>query len=106
MQKPPTKADLRKQLNEAVDHYVKAGGTIHKVPRGASGRTADKPGDQPLFASPKTPRTYVNEVVAAIEARRRSKPPLPASKPKGKSPREKWIYDDFGEPIRKVWVEE
>jgi hypothetical protein len=49
----------------------------------------------------------VPEVVAAIEARRihklRHKPRFKSRTP---SPQRKIIYDDFGEPLRRVWQEE
>ena len=53
-------------------------------------------------------RTLVPEVVAAIEERRKA---LLKRTPKGRrqrspQPRRKVIYDDFGEPLRKVWIDE
>jgi hypothetical protein len=50
----------------------------------------------------------VPEVVAAIEARRKDKM---SGKPQRKrsrlpQPRRKIIYDDFGEPVRRIWVDD
>ena len=84
---------------------------MENVPQGISGK---EPGDPPLFLNrrlflePKTERTLVPDVVAAIEARRKEKF---ARKPQRKGSRRpqsrrKTIYDDFGEPLRKVWVDE
>jgi hypothetical protein len=46
----------------------------------------------------------VPEVIAAIDERRNAKPATkPTTKPRTKK---KIIYDDFGEPLRWIWVEE
>ena len=60
-----------------------------------------------LFLEPKSQRTLVPEVVAAIEARRQKKfSRKPARKGRIAQPRRKVIYDDFGEPLRRVWVDD
>lgn len=107
LEKPPTKAELRKKLQSAVDSYIQEGGEIHEIPRGLSGREGNNGLlETPLFDSPKNSRTYVTELIANIESRRRT-PARPASKsPASKKPRQKTLYDDFGEPIRKIWVDE
>ena len=76
-----------------------------------SGISGKDPGDPPLFLNrrlfvePKNPRTPIPEVVAAIEARRlqkyRRKSPQKRRLP---PPRRKIIYDDFGEPLRRIWL--
>ncbi|MEZ5501443.1 MAG: hypothetical protein R3E50_01860 [Halioglobus sp.] len=110
MKKPVSKADIRSELQEETERFLRQGGRVDKIPQGISGKN---PGDPPLFLNrrlfvePKTPRTLVPEVVAAIEARRtqkyRRKP-----QPRGRlpRPRRKVSYDDYGEPLRKVWLEE
>ncbi|MEH6616422.1 MAG: hypothetical protein V7699_01140 [Porticoccus sp.] len=105
MKKFPTKADLRIELQTQIDDYTRQGGEINKVPRGLSGR--DNPQESlqtPLFDGPKTNRTPIPEVVAALDLR--SQKNTAVKKPAEKRRREKIIYDDFGEPLRKVWVEE
>ena len=111
--KPPfTKADLRRELDRQIDAYLREGGQVHEIPRGLSGRD---PADGPLPAAPffglansegggenKEKRTYLTDVIAAIEARR--KPPA-VVKAKPRRPHKKFIYDDFGEPVRWVWEE-
>jgi hypothetical protein len=104
--KPPvTKADLRRELDRQIDAYLREGGQVQEIPRGISGR---EPSDGPLPAAPfcggenKEKRAYLTDVIAAIEARR--KPPA-AIKTKPRRPRKKFIYDDFGEPVRWVWEE-
>jgi hypothetical protein len=92
-------------------HFVQQGGKVDQIPRGTSGK---EPGAPPtylakrLFTEPRETRTFVPEVIAAIEARRLEKLKRPA-KPRParpSKPRRKIIYDDFGEPLRRVWVEE
>lgn len=109
MKPPITKADIRSEIERQIDDYLNGGGTVTNVERGLSGRENPngplKP-DNTAFQQPKVPRTYVSDVVAAIDARRGKKPTGTASKSATKRPRKKIIYDDFGEPLREVWVEE
>ena len=111
MKKPVSKAEIRDELSEQTERFLQRGGRVENVPQGISGK---EPGDPPLFLNrrlflePKTERTLVPDVVAAIEARRKEKF---ARKPQRKGSRRpqsrrKTIYDDFGEPLRKVWVDE
>lgn len=105
MKKIPTKADLRIELQKQIDAFTRQGGEIDKIPRGHSGRENTLGSFQtPLFNEPKTDRTPIPEVVAELDARRQKK--TGAKKPTEKRRREKVIYDDFGDPIRKVWVDE
>lgn len=109
MKRPITKADIRSEIERQIDSYLNGGGKVTNVERGLSGREDPngplKP-DNTAFQQPKVPRTYVSDVVAAIDARRAKKPARLAAKPKPKKPRKKIIYDDFGEPLREVWVDE
>jgi hypothetical protein len=111
VKKPISKADIRAELDQEMERFLKTGGSVETIPRGISGKN---PGDPPvflnkrLFIEPKATRTLVPEVVAAIEERRkqrfkRSPTPKRSSQPK---PKRKIIYDDFGEPLRKIWVDE
>lgn len=102
---PPSKAELRRELGHQVDMYLREGGEVHAIPRGISGRNA---ADGPLPNAPfagsgeRNPREYLTDVIAGIEARRKpTEPPKHASR----RPRKKYIYDDFGEPVRWVWEE-
>jgi hypothetical protein len=111
VKKLPSKADLRARLERETERFLQEGGRVEEVPTGQSAR---EPGDEParftrrLFTEPPAKRTLVPEVVAAIEARRktlfkRSPSPKRTRLPR---PRRKIIYDDFGEPLRKVWVDD
>ena len=111
MKKPVSKEDLRAELERATARFLRQGGRVEQVPQGTSGKD---PGDPPLFLNrrlfiePRTKRTLVPEVVAAIEARRKEKlrrNPGPKRK-RLPEPRRKTIYDDFGEPLRRVWVDD
>lgn len=110
MKKPTSKADIREALEQQMERYLQQGGSVNKIEQGISGKD---PGDPPiflnrrLFIEPKEKRTLVPEVVAAIEARRKEKfARKPARKGRREQPRRKVIYDDFGEPLRKVWIDE
>ena len=112
VKKLPTKDELRAALEKETNRYLQDGGKVDEIPSGVSGTDPEKAQSfysGALFSQPRTPRTFVPEVVAAIEQRRgqmkmkRRQAPRRSRLPK---PRRKVIYDDFGEPIRKVWVDE
>ena len=111
MKKPVSNDDIRRELQQEIDNFLEQGGRVENIPQGTSGKN---PGDPPLslnrrlFVEPKSTRTHIPEVVAAIEARRKAKlqrTPKPKRSRAGK-PKRKIIYDDFGEPLRKVWVDD
>ncbi len=112
VKKLPTKADLRAALEQETRRYLKQGGKVEEVPAGATGTDPEKPHtfqSSRLFAEPRGSRTFLPDVVAAIESRRSQLKRDRRSAPKRSRlprPRRKTIYDDFGEPIRKVWVDE
>ena len=106
MKRPISKADIRQDIDKQIADFLKSGGEVAEIQRGLSGR--DNP-DGPIKTDlinnqPKEGRTYVPEVIAAIDARRNAKPAK--SKPSKPKLRRKIIYDDFGEPLREVWIEE
>lgn len=111
MKKPVSKEDVRAQLQRETERFLNRGGEVVNIPRGVSGKN---PGDPPLFLNrrlfiePPVPRTPIPEVIAAIEARRQLTPRRNQVRKRARlpQPRRKVIYDDFGEPLRRVWVEE
>lgn len=111
VKKPVSKSELRAELERETERFLKRGGHVENVERGISGKD---PGEAPLFLNrrlfvePKSQRTLVPEVVAAIEARRQEKLKRKPARKRSRlpQPRRKVIYDDFGEPLRKVWVDE
>jgi len=107
LKKPISKAHIRTEIEQQIADYVERGGAVSEIERGISGRESAigplKP-DNSNFQQPKVGRTYLPEVVAAIESRRNKKVEKP--KPSRRRPYKKIIYDDFGEPLRWEWVEE
>lgn len=109
MKKPVSKAEVREQLRLEVERFLQQGGQVEDIPPGVSGRDA---GDPPLFLNrrlfiePREPRTEIPEVLAALDARRKPRRGPVRKRSRLPQPRRKVIYDDFGEPLRKVWVEE
>lgn len=111
MKKPVSKEDIRRELQQEIEEFLQQGGRVQKIPQGISGR---EPGEPPvylnrrLFIEPKAKRTHIPEVIAAIEARRREKLQRSPKRKRSRTPqpKRKIIYDDFGEPLRKVWVDD
>lgn len=109
-QRAPSKAALRQELEQATRQFLHKGGEVQSVPTGTS---AWEPGTRPpptrpLFNEPRTERTPVTDVVATIEARREAMRSRrkPQRKPRSQRSRRRVIYDDFGEPLRHVWVDD
>lgn len=103
MKKLPTKADIRAEIDASIEDFLAQGGAVKEVPRGQS---AWQPGQgrhpSQYTDRPKQTQTFVPEIIAAIEARR--KPQTPA-KEKTKKPQKRLVLDDFGEPLRWEWDE-
>lgn len=108
MKKTPNKSDIRRQIEQQIDAFLQEGGEVKLIHPGISGRDSLqgplRPGGE-FVAGEKTSHTYIPEVVAAIEARRQ-RPKQEKPKPRAKKPYKKWIYDDFGEPLRWEWAED
>lgn len=101
MQKRPTKAELRHQLTNEIQHFLHEGGQVQEVPRGATGLIDGRYGNSLGFEKTKEQRTDLSSVINAIDQRKdNQRKPLTKRPPK---PKKKIIYDDFGEPIRVVW---
>jgi hypothetical protein len=111
VKKLPSKAELRAALDNEIQRFLQQGGEVEAVPQGISGKdplAAPLYLTRRLFLEPRVERTLVPEVVAAIEQRRkallkRNPGPKRSRRPQ---PRRKTLYDDFGEPLRRVWVED
>ncbi len=105
MKKAPTKRQIRAELERQIDAYFSKGGEIAEIERGISGRENPlKAEATPIFNEPKVSRTPMPEVLGALDSRRSNK--SSSIKKATKEPVEKIIYDDFGEPVRKIWVDE
>ena len=102
-----SKKSLRRELRKKTEEFLDKGGEIKKCQLGETGEPADQPRAKSVFVSPSPikSRTYVNDMVARIDERKRKKSTKKLSKAP-KRPTKKVIYDDFGEPLREVWVDE
>ena len=109
IKKIPSKKDLRKDLNREVEAFLAKGESVTEVPRGVSSRDSAlaplKPETWQMDKS-KGEWTYLPEVVDTLEQRRAEKSRKPTPVVKSKRPKKKMIYDDFGEPLRWIWVDE
>jgi len=98
---------LRRELRRKTEEFLSDGGEIEQYGLGETGEPADKPRVRSVFVSPsplKT-RTYVNDVVTRLDSRKKKKNTAPPPKKPIARPKKKIVYDDFGEPIREIWVD-
>lgn len=103
MNKRPTKSEVRDQINDEVEAFLRRGGEVKEMQRGETSLINGNYNDRSLgFEKPKEERTPVNEVMQTIDQRKHEKR-KPAVKQKPTRPRKKVIYDDFGEPLRIIW---
>jgi len=104
MTKRPTKKQLRQQLNQDIEDFLDHGGAVHEFQRGESALINGKLDDRRTgFEQPRQERTPLEAEMQAVDARK--KPVKPSSEKKSHRPRKKVIYDDFGEPVREVWLD-
>lgn len=108
--KPPSKADLRQEIESQINDFLNEGKQVDEIPRGVSSRDgAEKPLRAETWqmdsSNNKANWTYIPEVVNSLETRRAQKSVKPAVQ-KTKRPHKRLIYDDFGEPLRWVWVDD
>ncbi|VUD51573.1 hypothetical protein TDB9533_01454 [Thalassocella blandensis] len=101
----PTKAECREALSRQVDSFLASGGEVKSIPSGVSGNDANVN----LFTrsasfEPRKERTPVTDVIKVLEERKSSKTKQLKSRRAG--PKKKLITDDFGEPVRWVWVDD
>ncbi len=111
MKKIISKAEIRVDLEREVTLFLDKGGQVEEIPQGRSGQDGNyslMPPSRRLFIEPSTARTPIPEVVAAIEARRKTTLKRSPTPKRTRLPRrrQKTIYDDFGEPLRRIWVDE
>jgi hypothetical protein len=105
----PSKAELRDALQEATSDFLHRGGKVTKVPTGTSAWEPGSrpPPSQPLFSQPPADRTPLNDVIAALDSRRAaSRVRRKVRRTRKPEPRRRVIYDDFGEPLRRVWTDD
>jgi hypothetical protein len=104
MNKRTTKREIRQQMNNEVDQYLHKGGEVREFQRGESGLVNGKIDDRSSgFEQGKQQRTPLLDELKAVDDRK--KPASTPAPPKNNRPRKKIIYDDFGEPVREIWIE-
>ncbi len=110
MKKPITKSQIRIDINLQIAEFLSRGGDVEQIARGISGRNLGDPPIKPsreFFTQPKETRTYIPEVLAAMDERKRMlSSKRKSSPPPQRKPQKKLIYDDFGEPLRWEWIDE
>ena len=109
MKKPPSKNDLRERLRRETAAFLSSGGRVKELKVGESAYDLGEiPPSPPLFeARQPTSRTPLTDVIAALDARREAKRTrTKLVRRRTPTRRRQVVYDDFGEPLRVVWVEE
>lgn len=111
MNKRQSKAEIRQELEQQVADYMREGGEIKQIRSGISGLEHGTLLRPPFSdGKPVQSRTPALDVLAAIDARRleqrntRKAGDKPART--RRKPQKKMLYDDFGEPLREVWVDD
>lgn len=103
MHKRPTKREVHQQMQDEISQFLEKGGEVNEFERGESGLINGKLGNRSSgFEQGRQERTPLNTVLNTLDERKKTGTPAP---PKPVKPHKKVIYDDFGEPVREVWVE-
>ena len=100
------KSEIRSELNQQMAHFLAAGGNIETVCQGASAYTDGIPKAATFVINePRKIRTSVNEATAALAARKTTQKSQHSASNTSRTLRNgpRVIYDDFGEPLRKIW---
>lgn len=105
MKPTKTKAQIRAEIDDQINQYLATGGEVKRIASGISGNQTNTN----LFSTsttfePRQERTPVTDLIKQVEQRRKIKPETPSKNTS--RPRKKLITDDFGEPIRWVWVDQ
>ncbi|WP_299773895.1 hypothetical protein [uncultured Pseudoteredinibacter sp.] len=99
MKPTKTKAEIRTEIEDQIEQFLRHGGEVASYQKGASG-LADGAGIQNSFSPRQVQsRTPVVDVVKAIDSRRQPQK-APAAR---RRPKKILLKDDFGDPIRWVW---
>jgi len=100
-----SKRNLREDILRKTEEYLSRGGKIKKYRAGESAERKDVPRRKAEFVgSDSLHQNDLTETVLTIDKRKENLRNLPSA-PSTSIPRKKIIYDDFGEPLREVWIE-
>lgn len=97
---------MRAEMAKQIDDFIAQGGEVARIPNGISGRISN---DGPLrhnstvFEPKAAERTFIPDVVAALEERSKQLKAPMAAKKRPSKPKKVPIYDDFGEILRWEW---
>lgn len=109
MKKPPSKQEIRRQLERQTRSFLSDGGEIESVPLGVSAvDEAISPIKTPVFTGKPQARTPVTDVIETLRRRREAKlrkKSTPTTRRK-QTRRKQVVYDDFGEPLRVIYHDE
>ncbi|EPJ44318.1 MAG: hypothetical protein OFPII_35760 [Osedax symbiont Rs1] len=104
--KRPSKSEIRQSLNDQMDKFLQQGGEIQQYDQGDSSLVDGRyDRNQFVYGLPKQVRTPVADTLSAINQRKSSKSSVILTTRRLRKVK-KVIYDDFGEPLREIWVEE
>lgn len=103
---PPNKHQVKQELATDVAEFLARGGSVTEVQQGATGLINGCFNQQrPTGSQQQQTRTLMSNQIAAIEERKQTRRPTNSVIAKlNCRPTKKWIYDDFGEPLRWVWA--
>ena len=104
MHKRPTKREIRQQMDNEVEQYLGKGGAVREFERGESGLLNGKIDERSTgFEKGKQERTPLIDVLYTVDERKKASSNV--TPVQNKRPRKKIIYDDFGEPVREIWID-
>ncbi|MGB5326034.1 MAG: hypothetical protein WBN40_11505 [Pseudomonadales bacterium] len=113
IKKPESKNQLRAEIERQTREYLQDGQSVKEIPKGVGSRDAaagpfKAPFKRENWQGNKqaSERTYLTDVVDSLESRKKNRGAVANSSKRPKKPRKRLIYDDFGEPLRWVWVDE
>jgi hypothetical protein len=99
----PSKADKRAALNKEMEDFLSDGGKVNSVDQGVSGRENPTKALLPVLFNEKSgSRTDARDALNTMDSRK----PHKNNTKTIKRPKKKPVYDDFGELLRWVWVDE
>ena len=91
-------------MDNEVEQYLGKGGAVREFERGESGLLNGKIDERSTgFEKGKQERTPLIDVLNTVDERKKASSNV--TPVQNKRPRKKIIYDDFGEPVREIWID-
>ena len=102
-----SKKSIRKEILAKTQDYLSSGGSIEEVSLGESGQNTKEPRVRPAIKIDESSenKIYLTDVIATIDARKVKTIKSITLTENHSGRHKKLIYDDFGEPLREVWVD-